>query len=106
MTVGKLSKRIGTWPAIRSFIAGAAPRYGTCLSLAPVIFLNNSADRWCVDPIPDEAQLTSSDLCFAISKSSLTVEAGNFGLTIKTIGTVASRATGVKSTAGSNGSFL
>jgi hypothetical protein len=44
-----------TWLEIRSLIAGAVPRYGTCSILMPVLVLNSSAVRCEVVPVPCDA---------------------------------------------------
>ena len=45
----------GTRPEMTSVIAWIDPLYGTCISLTPVIVLNNSVVRWFVLPVPAEA---------------------------------------------------
>lgn len=46
---------ISTVPPIRSVIAGAAPRYGTCTSLT-LAFCDSSAPiRWLMVPLPGVA---------------------------------------------------
>ena len=44
-TTGMRSKNIWTWPAMRSFIAGPAPRYGTCTISMLAMLLNSSPER-------------------------------------------------------------
>ena len=46
---------VGTWPPIRSVIAGAAPLYGTCVIVRPAFCLNSSIAMWCGVPLPGEA---------------------------------------------------
>jgi len=64
ITDGMLSKITCTWPPIRSVSASAAPRYGTCCILAPVIDMNISPERCTEVPLPDEARFTLPGLAF------------------------------------------
>ena len=52
---GRLSKRIGTWPATTSFSAGPAPRYGMWVTNVPVRLLKSSISRWPMPPVPELA---------------------------------------------------
>ena len=65
MIEGMLSKITCTWPPSMSVIAGAAPRYGTCCILMPVIAMNISPDRCTEVPLPDEAMFTLPGLALA-----------------------------------------
>src|SRR5262245_59721994 len=54
-----------TWPAIRSIIAGPAPRYGTCIMLMPAMVLNNSPAKWGWVPVPGDAMVILPGLASA-----------------------------------------
>ena len=42
-------------PAITDWIAGAPPRYGTCIIFAPVSWVNSAAPRCGAEPLPELA---------------------------------------------------
>ncbi|MNT67490.1 hypothetical protein D3C72_2056410 [compost metagenome] len=46
---------ISTVPPIRSVMAGAAPRYGTCTSLTPAFCDTSAPIRWLMVPLPGVA---------------------------------------------------
>src|SRR4029077_19798309 len=66
-------------PAIRSVIAGAHPRYGTCTISVAVMYLNNSPPTWPGEPLLDEAFVSLPGSFLAYSISSFTELIGNFG---------------------------
>ena len=45
---------IGMCPLITSCMAGATPRYGTCLIRTPAVWLNSSPIMWNTEPSPEE----------------------------------------------------
>ena len=55
---GMLSNMTCTCPPMRSVIAGACPRYGTCCRLTPVIILNISPVTCWIVPVPADAILS------------------------------------------------
>src|SRR6516165_5278641 len=59
---------ICTWPAIKSVIAGASPRYGTSAILRPAIMLNSAPATWPVEPMPPEPILILPGLALAYAK--------------------------------------
>src|SRR6185295_16990055 len=62
----------GTWPAIRSVLAGAAPRYGTWIKLTEAACANSTAARCVGVPRPAFATDNPSDLLFAKATKSFT----------------------------------
>ncbi|MOA18242.1 hypothetical protein D3C78_1385470 [compost metagenome] len=54
-------------------MAGALPRYGTCVRCAPVNCLNTSPDRCCDVPWPAEPNAMVSGLALAAVTTSCTV---------------------------------
>ena len=87
----------GTWPPITSWMAGAAPRYGSCVSLSPLCSRNSSPTRWCGLPGPADAQFTPSGMPLAQAMNSLRFLAGTLLDTTKNIGKRTNRPTGWKS---------
>ena len=75
----RLSNIRSTWPATRSLIAGAPPRYGTCWICVPVMNLNNSPPTWPGEPLLDEALVSLPGLALAFSISSFTEWMSVFG---------------------------
>ena len=50
-----VSNIIGTWPPMRSVIAGAEPLYGTWIMSSLAVVRNNSPVMCCGVPLPAEA---------------------------------------------------
>src|SRR5215211_8438657 len=67
------------------------------------MLLNNSPERWLVEPGPAEAKLILPGWLLASAISSWTLFAGTAGFTIRTIGATANNAIGARSFAGSYG---
>src|SRR6266581_7419861 len=101
MAGGNAVNAIGVWPPIVEVSAGAAPLNGTMARSRPNVSLNNSPLRWGVDPVAGWAKLYLPGLAFTSAISSRTVLAGTSGLTISTLGEVATNVTGAKSLIGS-----
>src|SRR6516162_9201412 len=57
---------ICTWPAIKSVIAGASPRYGTSAILRPALMLNSAPATWPVEPMPPEPILNLAGIGLGI----------------------------------------
>ena len=69
-----------TWPPIRSVIAPAAPRYGTCTMSTPAVSLNSSPAMWMPVPTPAEAKFSLPGLALACAISSGMVLTGSVGI--------------------------
>ena len=102
---GILSKIMWTWPARRSCIAGAAPRYGTCTISTPAIILKSSPDRCSVVPLPAEAYEYLFGFFFSSAISSGRLWAGRSRLTASILGSDQMVDTKVKSVRALNGSL-
>ena len=102
---GAMSNIIMTWPPIRSWLAGAAPLYGTCTMSTFAVSLKSSAAMWPELPTPCDAYVRSPFLALASATSSFTDFAGSAGCITSTFGAVPIRMTGLKSFTGSYGSF-
>ena len=90
-----------TWPAIRSFIAGAAPLYGTDTTSMPALLSNSAAIRCEVEPAPALPKLSLPGFFFAKAiRSSALLYGDDFG-TSSTSGVSGKRNTGSKSFTGS-----
>src|ERR1700681_4672671 len=73
-----------TCPPMTSVIAGAAPLYGTCISLAPLESASSSIARCGMLPIPDDAMGIGFASCLDCATSSMTLVAGLAGFTTRT----------------------
>src|SRR6516225_11618737 len=96
-------KEIGVCPASVEPIAGPPPLYGTCTRSRPRETRNSSPTRWGGVPVPGEAKLYLPGFALMRATSSLTVFAGNVGLTVSTAGADTAMVTGSKSLVGSYG---
>ena len=52
-TVGEVPKVSCVSPAITDWIAGAPPRYGTCVICVPVSWVKSAAPRCGAEPLPE-----------------------------------------------------
>jgi hypothetical protein len=52
--VGVVANMIWIWPDMRSSMAGAEPRYGTCRIFTPARSRNSSPATCSIEPAPDE----------------------------------------------------
>src|SRR5262249_40564522 len=77
----RLSNIMSTWPAIRSVVALAPPRYGTCTMLVLVITLNSSPPTWPGEPLADDALVSLPGFLRAASITSCTDLNGDWGAT-------------------------
>src|SRR5215210_8740833 len=105
MAGGSAVKASGVCPATVDWIAGPAPPNGTCTRSRPNFSLNNSPDRWGVEPIPGPAKLYLPGLALISAISSLISFAGTEGWVTSTFGDAATRVTAAKSFTGSYGIF-
>src|SRR5438067_6201534 len=101
---GRLSKMIGTCPAMVSFSAGAAPLYGMCVMYVPVSDLNSSICKWPMPPVPELANENFVGFAFTSAMNDFRSLAGNEGCTASTLGVAAMLMIEVKS-AGLYGTF-
>src|SRR6202171_5864853 len=86
-----------TCPPMTSVIAGAAPLYGTCISLAPLESASSSIARCGMLPIPDDAMGIGFGLCLDCATRSVTLVAGFVGFTTSTSTLLTTSDTGAKS---------
>src|SRR5262245_28038241 len=68
------------WPASRSLSAGPAPRYGTCVTVAPISWANSMPHRCANEPTPACATLAFCPGSFSQRTSSAMVLGGRIGL--------------------------
>src|SRR6516164_4598483 len=68
------------WPASRSLSAGPAPRYGTCVTVAPISWANSMPHRCANEPTPACAILAFCPGSFSQRTSSAMVLGGSIGL--------------------------
>src|SRR5262245_49227885 len=105
--VGVASNAIEIWPAIRSPIIGAEPRYGTwTMSRPPANALNCSPQRWRIEPRPEEPKVYFPGLAFTRATRLFTSVAGIVGFTPRSVGVTPTCPIGAKSRTGSYGIFL
>src|SRR5689334_559601 len=102
---GRLSKIIGTWPAIVSFSAGPAPRYGMCVTKVLERLLNSSICRWPMPPVPELLNEYLPGFFFSSARKPAKSLAGKLGCTAITFGVAATLMIGVKSVIGLYGIF-
>ena len=65
LTDASVANEICTWPPSRSWTAGAAPLYGTCVSSTPAASSNIAPAKWTVPPRPDDEYVSLSGFAFA-----------------------------------------
>ena len=70
-----------TRPAIRSLIAAAPPRYGTCTTSMPAMYLNSSPPTWPGEPLADDALVSLPGFFLPSSIRSLTDLKSDVGAT-------------------------
>ena len=92
-----------TRPAITSVRAGALPRNGTCVILAPESVSTSAAARCAEPPFPAEAYDTSPGFAFAACTTSWTELNGASARVTMTSGRNETRLIGAKSLIGSYG---
>src|SRR5512140_1706167 len=78
-----LSNVSGTSPESTSFIAGAAPLYGTCVSVMPALEAKYSMKRCAPEPLPALAALSDPGAALAAASRSASVLIGELAFTTR-----------------------
>ncbi|MNT35813.1 hypothetical protein D3C72_1718580 [compost metagenome] len=78
------------------------PLYGTCAKSVPVWRANSTLVRWSMVPLPDDPIFSLPGCFFSSSTKAAAESARTPGLTMRTSGTFATDATGVKILPGSS----
>ena len=94
-----------TWLPSRSVITGPPPLYGTCTPVVPVCSQNNSAVRWSLLPLPEDAKLILPGLAFSKAITSARVLWGDAAGTTSTLGACTAMETGSRSFSASYGTL-